>query len=208
MNEENVPDDGIHRSYEELFNEAWVDRDFGLHREQISERVEVTGLGDEEFRPQRPLTPIEEQILHYTDETTRALAQNAWANQLRRSFASPPPMSRIEIAPNPHLPVMEFPRRPVALTDAQREELQGQIEAGFANFTEAIKGLVQVIGPAWREMIDEVSKAFQEISESLPDERDIHPGDLRDERGIKQPSHTPPFWAATPGRTSKKRGKR
>lgn len=36
----------------------------------------------------------------------------------------------------------------------------------------------------------------------------LYPGELRDERGIKQPSHTPPFWAATPGRTSKKRGKR
>lgn len=147
-------------------------------------------------------------IMRAYNEKTREHTSEVRKADLAKLFGSPPPMSRIEVWPNPHLPEAEFPRRPVAMTDAQREELQKQIEAGFANFTEAVKGLVQVIGPAWQEVIDQVGKAFREISESLPAERSIHPGELRDERGIKQPSHTPPFWAAAPGRTSKKRGKR
>lgn len=191
MNAENVPDEGfVPKGYiDEDGNFVPVPSALDAYEQEMRKRG-LDGI----------MRAYNEKTREYTSEVRKA--------DLAKLFASPPPMSRIETWPNPHLPEAEFPRRPVAMTDAQREELQKHLEAGFTNFTEAVKGLVQVIGPAWQEMIDQVGKAFREISESFPDERNIHPGELRDERGIKQPSHTPPFWATTPGRTSKKRGKR
>ena len=168
---------------------------------------------DDEFR--RDLTPIEEEILHYTEETSRLLMEKARANELRKRFATPPPMKRIEIGPNPHLPALQFPEPPLlpkpGLTEANKEAMKKAISDGMRSFNEAVCELVVIVGPAWREMISELEKAFDGIKvavRDIPDERDIHPGELRDERGIKQPSHTPPFWAAAPGRNSKKRGKR
>ena len=170
---------------------------------------------DDEFR--RSLTPIEEEILHYTEETSRLLMEKARANELRKRFATPPPMKRIEIGPNPHLPEFQFPQRAVigmpkpGPTEADREALRQAISEGMKNFNEAVRELVVIVGPTWREMVADLEKAFDGIKvavRDLPDQREIHPGELRDERGIKQPSHTPPFWAAAPGRTRKKRGKR
>ena len=171
---------------------------------------------DDELR--RGLTPIVEEILlHYTEETSRLLMEKARANELRKRFAAPPPLERIKLRPNPHLPEMQFPQHAVigmpkpGPTEADKEAMRQAVSQILACVNEAVRELVIIIGPAWRETVDELEKAFEGIKvavRDLPDERDIHPGELRDERGIKQPSHTPPFWAATPGRTSKKRDKR
>ena len=101
---------------------------------------------DDEFR--WDLTPIEEEILHYTEETFRLLMEKARANELRKRFATPPPMKRIEFRPNPHLPEMQFPQHAVigmpkpGPTEADKEALKQAISEGMRSFNEAVRELL------------------------------------------------------------------
>ncbi|WGH22011.1 hypothetical protein [Gordonia phage MerCougar] len=62
-------------------------------------------------------------------------------------------------------------------------------------FNSAIRGLFQTIEGTWRE----ISPTLKMLEEArvLAEGKPIHPKDLRDERGVKQPSPVPPFWAAS-----------
>ncbi|AET09930.1 hypothetical protein GoPhGRU1p89 [Gordonia phage GRU1] len=63
-------------------------------------------------------------------------------------------------------------------------------------FRDSIQGLFQTVETTWRSMtpaMEMIAKIEREM-----DGKPVHPKDIRDERGVKQPSPVPPFWAARP----------
>lgn len=63
-------------------------------------------------------------------------------------------------------------------------------------FASAIRGLFQTIEGTWTNIQPSI-KVLEQWAADM-DHKPVHPKDIRDARGVKQPSPVPPFWAARP----------
>ncbi|AYD82095.1 hypothetical protein KNU13_gp07 [Gordonia phage Turuncu] len=104
-------------------------------------------------------------------------------NRVRREgYAAPAPAFRIEVGSEAHQHFED------AMAKFAREVLPP--------LRDSFRGLFQQVETTWRSM----SPAMELLAkiEADMDGKPVHPKDIRDDRGIKQPSAVPPFWAARP----------
>ncbi|AYB69187.1 hypothetical protein SEA_JIFALL16_4 [Gordonia phage Jifall16] len=63
-------------------------------------------------------------------------------------------------------------------------------------FLDTVRGLFQQVQTTWADIQPSI-KVLEEWAADM-ERKPVHPKDVRDERGIKQPSPVAPFWAARP----------
>ncbi|ATN89525.1 hypothetical protein SEA_BONUM_4 [Gordonia phage Bonum] len=78
---------------------------------------------------------------------------------------------------------------------ALKRVLQGFNEQ-MRPFADSVRGLFQTIEHTWADIQPSI-KVLEEWAADI-ERKPVHPKDVRDERGIKQPSPVAPFWAARP----------
>ncbi|QAU07247.1 hypothetical protein SEA_NOSILAM_4 [Gordonia phage NosilaM] len=79
--------------------------------------------------------------------------------------------------------------------DDLKRVLQGFNEQ-MRPFADSVRGLFQTIEHTWTNIQPSI-KVLEEWAADM-ERKPVHPKDVRDERGIKQPSPVAPFWAARP----------
>ncbi|WGH20787.1 hypothetical protein QLT00_gp04 [Gordonia phage Commandaria] len=121
--------------------------------------------------------------------------------------SDPPP----SVFPRPLKPIqISYPRQTGKTTlqeivDTAVHRANGEISA------EKIR---EHLAPALRDFFDaikrssiQINEVMRQVVEENPDlfsDKPVHPKDVRDERGIKKPSTTPPMWAQTPNKRRRK----
>ncbi|AKJ72428.1 hypothetical protein AU099_gp85 [Gordonia phage GTE8] len=131
----------------------------------------------------------------------RAVAHPAFLDRIEMpevSFSQPRQCRKAEADQRgPQMPFkIGFPKT----EDAARQHFEDAMEKFnrevLPPFREAVYGLYQTIEGSWRSM----TPAMEMIAkiEAEMHGKPVHPKDIRDERGVKQPSPVPPFWAARP----------